>query len=83
MAPELSIRVKKLVAKLAKSFGYAPSVLCVADELTPFLRGLTKNSKFSSLEVSAFKQVTPKVLATSATNPAPTGANAQTAHPKI
>ena len=32
MALELSIRVKKLVAKLAKSFGYAPSVLCVGDE---------------------------------------------------
>ena len=30
------------VAKLAKSFGYAPSVLRVEDELTQFLRGLTK-----------------------------------------
>ena len=44
----LSLRV----AKLAKSFGYAPSVLRVGNELTPFLRRL-RNFRVSSLEVLA------------------------------
>ena len=56
------------VAKLAKNFGMPLSVLYVGDELIPFLRGLTKNSKVSSLEVSAFTRVAPKVLATFATS---------------
>jgi hypothetical protein len=34
--------VKRLVAKLAKSFGYAPSVLRVVDEQRPVFGGLTK-----------------------------------------
>ena len=63
------------VAKLAKNFGMPLSVLYVGDELIPFLRGLTKNSKVSSLEVSAFTRVAPKVLATFATDLGALGAS--------
>ena len=58
---QLALWRNSLGSETRQEHGYAPSVLCDGDELTPFLRGLTKNSKVSSLEVSVCCSLTLRV----------------------